>query len=77
MGLGTNYEPPNVRQFRHGAKFRENQNFWNAESTWKGPQRCQADTCGQYYKAFHDSMKSAELYENLNSEIFKYAFACT
>ena len=33
MGLGANHEPPNIRQFWHGAKFRENQKFWNAENT--------------------------------------------
>lgn len=77
MGHGPNYEPRNVRQFWHGAKFREYQNFWNAESTWEGPQRCQAKGCGQYYKAFPDSMKSAELCENFNSERREYTFACT
>ena len=56
MGLGANYKPPNVRQFWHGAKFRKNQNFWNAECIWEGPQRCQADACGQYYKAFPELM---------------------
>ena len=77
MGLGANYEPPNVRQFWHGAKFRENQKNWNIESTWEGPQRCQADACGQYYKTFPDSMKSAKLYEILNSETLEHAFTCT
>ena len=77
MGFGANYEPPNVRQFWHGAKFRENQKIWNAESTWEGPQRCQADACGQYYKTFPYSMKSAKLYEILNSETLDYAFTCT
>ena len=76
-GFGANYEPPNVRQFWHGAKFQENQKFWNAESTWEGLQRCQADACGQYYKAYPDPMKSAELHANFNSETLEYAFACT
>ena len=77
MGLSANYELPNVRQFWYDAKFQENQKFWNVESTWERPQRCQANACEQYYKAFSDSMKSAELYENLNSKTLEYAFACT
>ena len=68
-------ELPNVRQFWHRAKFWEFQNFWNVENTWEGPQRCQAEGCGQYYKVFPDSMKSAELYEIFNFEKREYAFA--
>jgi hypothetical protein len=75
MGHGPNYELGNIRQFWHGAKFREYQKIWNAEMTWEGPQRYQAKDCGQYYKALFDSTKYVELYENFNSKKREYTFA--
>ena len=69
----------NIKEFWHGTKFGQYQNFWDPMEKWEGPQCCKVPTCNRYYRAFPSSMKCAELsnVRNWNEERTVYSFPCS